>query len=497
MGYTVELQLGSWSTTIDQDSPQSATDAVVVLDQLRVGWRLAGDEHPAPLEPLQASLQLMALDVADLTALAVDDVAILRVLNTPGDVVASLYGRVTEVTAQQAYRSVKGADGIGVSGVWSTFNVSLVDHRAGAGVPITMTRPAESAEERFYRLSHGTGAAGEVLSPWPIRQPRALLGFVAAIYDGASLLEILDGLQSQLLSNVGGLGSGAGLPGGMYVLAPVADAVTGELALLSWHRVDYEVSTAELPLTLGVVDGQLQLVPVTGADRAIPAAQVAIDGQYRRGPENRANVVRLYDHDPAQGGDAPLTSLTYAEDYSPGDRVYMRTVIVDQLAWETDEIGWLGEALLPPGVRVGGWDREAFVWTPDSVDDVVGMFPDWSSDSYSTLEDAPSWTDEDEEAAPCFTAPVAVTGIPDNANFAGAAGVYAGVLSGAELDISGGRVAVTFSLRRQLSRPNTTVDPSSVLDYTTMRTRTTTAYRTGAVVVDPGLTHAELRLVRK
>ena len=515
--YRVELVLGEYAYTINQgDRPDPDTDPVLVLDGLTMSWSYAGEAFPSPLEPLQATVQLSTTDVRELDNLVLGDVAVVRCIDSEGTVFASLYGDVNELTADQVLRRSKAhPDGA----LWTVHTVKLADNTVSRNVPI------DGAFAGVYdyfpdRITYEY----QPLVPWPVRVPAQDMSPQVPLADltveEAGAVELLRGWSWQMLAPTNihddptewdphfghpSWSNGESIPpGAFYQLAPITDP-DGTFRLMSLHALWFDTPATDLPAKLAIDAGELRLVPVTGSPNVVPGERVRLEGQWRKGPENNAAAITVKGRERAATSYRP--GLTDAEKQT----AVRREINMDAYeGFGKASFRDIGDLIFAQWEESQGWARDSFTYAPaDPTDLSNAWWPNWTTEHYSAEPRPQGWrggTSPDdggvwwnrggvpvEAAAPCFTRPVVIFGIPDAGNLSGQAGVYAGLLTAVALTVQGGAVSVTFSMRRAIARPYA---DTAALTYGQLRTMPDVAYRDATPRVDPRLTLLDLRLVR-
>ena len=492
--YSVHLRLGPLSpVTVVHGQVPSITDPLLVLDGMRLRWGYAGDTWPAVLEPLTGTVQLATRDTAHLAQLDEGDAALVRLVDGNGVVVAGLYGSITELTATQQLRP--RPDDPTRFDTWTVVTVAISDHTARENIPVP-AGPFETTGFQFL-LEEIMARTGR-----PVREINAYGNTKEDPFDGSTGL--IDMLR-QITLEAGSEDAPVvwfddfeelwvfypGRPDPwMYQLAPISDPDTGALVLLSFHEYDWSATT-DPPAGLAWSTGRIRLVQGTGPN-AVPASRVRLDGSWRKGAE--ASVTHVTVTTPV---DPPVTVV--APEWVPGHPVVPQVVDLQLSSGDTvmtpdpaDSLNLLGRLYLP-GNRVPGWDRDGFVYEPESVADLgTGWFPDWTSEKFDAEVFDPEETPwypaiRGGPAAGCFVSPVAVFGIPGPAALGTPSGAYVGLRTGVELTLAGGRVSVAFGLRRERRRSG------GGITYAQLSAAFPAADPDD---FDPGLTYADLRLVR-
>lgn len=495
MSYTVRLVLGAYSYTVTSGQPQSLDAGPVVLAGLRIGWRYAGDGWPAQLEPMTATVQLLVRDVAQLASLDVDQLASVRVTATSSAgtwTLGALYGRTAELAAEQVRRPRVD----GTVELLTRYTVQLVDHLAGANVGINgPTSAVDTVQLRLQSVTAGGNDAGVQLT-LPANPAWQLDATKTPTVD-KPLVEYVGNVLTAMADPANG--------GRHYLLVPVANPADaawpapfdtwtrpGDLQALHSQLLDLP-SSAELPTTLALTSaGVLELAPHTANGNGVPASRVQLGGSWRRDPTSAVRMVRV------KRTTAGNTVTSKATGYSQGS--------ARRLDVEVDAAGDSGAGIIGRGILAAlapdvtpAWRLDSFTYRPADPADLRDTFvPDLTTALYPMQPgQQPQSVDEVERAAPTWRRLVAVVGLRDQANLAGRTGVYAGQLTAAELSVDQDQqVSVTFSLRRRAPRPTS----SAAADATWAWLRAgwpALRYRGATPRIDPDLTMADLRLVRK
>lgn len=481
--YRARVRLGAYSWTLDHDPdapPVSTPAGPVVLDGLAMRWGMEGDEWPAQLEPFTAQLRILVRHTDQLAKLAINDVALVQLLDPAGgQVVASVYGRVAEASAEPVRRRVAGAEE-----VWTVYAVSITDHTATSNHPITVTLPAQTYAERWLSLAAAVPAVPVTYGPgfgyYAAHAPKPLLA------EQLTEAGLVDTLRAQLRQAVQRaiVTQTTDWDPVTFILAPVADPTTGELVQLASLTVRPRPGLDELPAQL-VVDagGVLRLARVEpdwpgDAALGLPAGEVELAGAWRLNRARGTTAVRV--KSPAQ------TVTVKRADYR-ADRAVVRDV--DTTLALASDMRRLGEVYLPDVAPASAWDRDVFGWRVPEVGRLAGWWPDLSSANLPTPSGDPSRDGLFLLAPEVFQAPVAVLGTAKAHRF-GAGVAYAGRVAGMALSVAGGQLRAEVTVWRATPAPPLPDTPASA-------GVTWAQLRALGRPLDPDMTYADLRLVRR
>lgn len=441
---------------IDQGDEPDA-DAVLVLDDLQIGWGWAGQVLPSQLEPIEATFRLATRDVALTANLSRDDVAFVQLkANTGGDeyqggvygqpwpILASVYGVVSELTADQQLRP-RPKDSGGGYDVWTVYTVKVIDFTVPLNFPISISLPA--GESLDWHIAAIDAAAQNAGIPVGV----AYAGWSQAKVEAVQLQEqgIVDVLRNYFSQDFRD-----DLPDGLwrpYVVAAEAGFtkfgtdpdgyVSAQLVAL---EIDQVVGSLQLPGALGIVaPNTVGAVAHPESGRGIPADRVDISGQWRHGADDDVNAVTVRNDD--------VAVTEYRADYVPGQALRVREISCE-LTSEAD-MRKLARFYLP-NVTSPAWGRDTFTYrVADPLD--LTMHNDWYGMYWPTfmpeLGDGGVGYMDDQPLTP---APVAIFGVAPAGNL-GKPGsrIVSGRLMSCKLTLRRGAVELDFALGGSHGRP--------------------------------------------
>lgn len=469
--YDVDLTIGD--VTFNLSSGDAADANLNVLAGLRLGWQFPSNAAwPAQPEPVTCQLGLLSDDVTlyDLGTIDINVPVYLR-LTSGGTLVASFAGRVADMNA-----SPDRYNGAQVM----RYDIIAVDYVVDlAETLVTLNQASESIGFRVQAIA----AASEAKGSAPFVFPSHMESFYALLALDAVEQPVSD-LLDDVLRQVSGLDMDD--PNGRTMILP--QTIGGVLDSYDLTHTVPNYALTWPPAILAVVSGQLTIVPddtppVTFTDYvlglAIDADRVDEDLTFNRTKSASPNYVTVT----YGAGGVSSVSLTDVE----STVAKVKLPLASQLTTSAAALSMAG-MYLPDG-DANRWAADRFTWRPSDAELAALPFP-LTPDTEDLLLSGP----------PCYLAQVMVSTIPDNINPAGNAGIYAGVLDGAEVRImpkrgnqAGGEIVVDLKLRKRLPRP----PGAFAVTYDEVKADFPgVEYSIGAQVVDPGITYYELRLVR-
>lgn len=470
--YQIEIAAGTHTWTVKHTDPVAPSTATQVLDQVRIGWAFpSGKPWPAQPEPATLSLALLAVDADNLADLHVGDTISVICYKTPGapptDRFAGFRGRITDVDV--SYVRIINPLVPGTLMTALRFAITAVDHTADLGEVIIdpAAWPQESTDNRLQHIADAIAATGQSL-PFSGVSASGYTGTFAALdVNGEPALGVLLDHTAQMTTLLAGFSAGETWQ--RLHLVPEYDAggtLTGYACYAFWDRIE----PGYLPATLALVAGILGLTfPTTFEALSADACDIPTSGvTWTRNKTRGVNTVVAR---------TPSGVTTATRDTPPAPPV--------RLTLDSTLVGLNQAAVNLPKMYLPDSDSE---WT------ATGFRADISEHLFGVAN--LGWT-LDYELLAWFAlfAPVVIHGIPDEINLAGNAGIYAGQLDSAALTIANRRVLVDFALRRTL--PRSLIGQANSADYNWLRTTfPTVTYKATAAVIDPDLTHYDLRLVR-
>lgn len=467
--------------TVTNTDPEPDPTEPQVLDGLTIGWRFGGDLHPGDVDPVEATLAIYADQVADASALTLGATILVQVTDpAQTTTIAELCGRVAELTAAPVRRK---------DGPRLVYTVRAVDYTvdlAEARLPAATytARTVGSAIDRvvidlfntdqplpqditesvsFVDLSAATVAAYEV--PEGDNASIRLRAFLALLADDTTL-----GLdpeyqtwERRFLVAMGDAVDGTPKAAGTYLSYT---GTVGAHALLPGR------------LTLGG-DGIVRLTFPDGGDRVLSGARAPLAAlAWRQGKDQGPTRVTV-----KSPQDPPVYAAQTAENTAA---TYKAAVTVDA------DVSNAADALALAAMYVTGPDDSDSLWNADKLQYVAGdtithlfgLFP-------PQAEGVQLWNYFAE-------VPVVVPDLHPGIDLVGVGGHYAGLLDGADLTISGGRVVLDFRIRRTLPRhrpPDNAGHATYTPTFSGLRADLPTGPSFSAV--ESGLTFYELRLIRR
>ena len=261
------------------------------------------------------------------------------------------------------------------------------------------------------------------------------------------------------------------------VATVIADPPHG-LDTIAVRRASPRVRAGLLPLTWQVAGGRLTITGHPASPTWIDACRVELSGKWNRGKADAPNRVAVVDA--AQG----TTLVSNAEDGEAPVETSVTTVIDPA---SSADLARLGGAYLAERGAGGQWTRDSSTYRPASPTDLGTAF----------MPDQAAVVDEASELDVCYLAPFALSPVRAPANLAGGTW-YAGRLHGVDLTIAGGEVHLEVAMTRDLPRVSPTGDPDLVVTWASLRaTYPAVAFRAGATTLDPAISYADLRLIRR
>lgn len=470
--YDVDLTIGG--VTFNLSSGDAPDAGLNVLAGLSLGWQFPSNAAwPAQPDPVTCKLGLISDDVTlyDLGTIDINAAVYVRITSA-GTLVASFAGRVADMNATPD--RYNGAQVMRYDLIAVDYVVDLAE------TLITVNQASESIGFRIQALA----AAAEAKGSAPFVFPAHMESFYALL-----ALDAFEQPASDLIDDVLKQVSGLDMddPNGRTMILP--QTIGG---VLDSYDLTHTVPSYALtwpPAILAVVAGELTIVPddtppVTFVDYAlglaIDADRVDEDLTFNRTKSASPNYVTV-----TYGAGGVLSvSVT---DVPSAATPKVKLPLASQLTTSAAATSMAG-MYLPDG-DANRWAADRFTWRPSDAELAALPFPL-----------TPDTEDLGLSGPPCYLAQVMVSTIPDNINPAGNAGIYAGVIDGAEVRImpkrgtdAGGEVVVELKLRKRLPRP----PAAFAVTYDEVKADFPgVEYSIGAEVVDPGVTYYETRLVR-
>lgn len=509
---TVELQLGDQPPVVVElggEGEASLDDELLYLDGLSIAWRYSNpDQVVRQIEPMVGKVQLSTPDVANLWGIESGLPGYVRVFDEYGDHVASVHGRLSELTATQALYRRKGQP----KQLRTQLQLDVVDHLGTEGEVIEeLVTPNQRFGSYWYDVAQTSELEVDFPQSWTDPDYRvSVVGRARAMT--TQNVGLVDQLRACLfeapLSTTPTSSTDDAIYLAHYLLLPVVQtgpgaAYEGALDHFSLHVVP----GAESPIGHNYFPARNLVEPPAGHPHVIPASKVELSGTYRQQANRRPNAVTVKLRNNPDTADT-VTSVKA----SPGRRNRVTRQLDAAIACLITP-GWTSATYGAPIARMHlpeqdvdnlGWERDGFVYRPDTFEALTGgRNGDWyDADGYlfgrlnaygppggcwfpdmRTWREAPTETSSPDyfreasfggwdrysmnvrafELAPeCFLRPVVVEGIPAHGSLARWDGRYTGHLSAATLTIVKGKPVVSFELTQtepEPSLPGPTIDP--------------------------------------